>query len=247
MAVLTELTAITAGLFVLWLLTMISLPIVRRLCGTAGEPVAISLGVLLQSVLVGALLLEHWGPARAVATAGGVVVLAWLVEFSGSRTGYPFGGYVYTERLRPQIGHVPIAVPLAWLMMLPPSWAVSEAVLGTSSGPAFVLLAAAAFTAWDLFLDPQMVTWGFWRWERRGGYFGVPISNYLGWFVVAALMTAVLQPPAMPVHALLVIYGVTWILQTIAQLVFWNLRGPGMIGALAMGAAVAAAVIRLTA
>ncbi len=247
MGALAELTPITATLFALWLLTMISLPIVRRVWGVAGEPAAISLGVVLQSLLVSALLVGHWGVLRGLATAAGVVLLAWLVEFSGSQTGYPFGGYVYTERLRPQLAHVPVAVPLAWLMMLPPSWAVAEAVLGTSSGPAFVLLAAAAFTAWDLFLDPQMVTWGFWRWEQRGGYFGVPLSNYLGWFVVAALMTAVLQPPTMPVYALLVIYGVTWILQTIAQVVFWNLRGPGMIGALAMGAAVAVAVIRLTA
>jgi hypothetical protein len=50
-------------------------------------------------------------------------------------------------------------VPLAWLMMLPPAWAVARLVAG-GPGIAFILTAALAFTAWDLFLDPQMVAWG---------------------------------------------------------------------------------------
>ena len=35
-----------------------------------------------------------------------------------------------------------------------------------------VVLGAAALTAWDLFLDPQMTTEGYWRWARRGRYRG---------------------------------------------------------------------------
>src|SRR5690606_41755819 len=30
----------------------------------------------------------------------------------------------------------------------------------------FILVSALALTVWDLFLDPQMVAWGFWIWER---------------------------------------------------------------------------------
>jgi hypothetical protein len=36
---------------------------------------------------------------------------------------------------------------------------------------------AAALTAWDLFLDPQMVGEGYWTWERRGRYRDIPLSN----------------------------------------------------------------------
>ncbi len=242
---LAELQPLTVVLLVLWLVTMISLPIVRRVAGKSAEPAAISAGVVMQSLLVLTVLSVQWGFVRGVSTGLAVALLAWVVEYSGSRTGFPFGGYIYTERLQPQLGHVPVVVPLAWLMMLPPSWAIAQAILGTSSGLAFALIAAAAFTAWDLFLDPQMVTWGLWRWQRRGRYFGVPLTNYLGWFVVAALMTAVLQPPQLPLYPLLFIYALMWILETIAQLVFWNLQGPGMIGALAMGAAVVAATLQL--
>src|SRR5258708_11338764 len=36
---------------------------------------------------------------------------------------------------------------------------------------------------WDLGFDPQASTiQRFWIWEQGGGYFGVPLTNYLGWF-----------------------------------------------------------------
>jgi uncharacterized membrane protein len=36
---------------------------------------------------------------------------------------------------------------------------------------------------WDLGFDPQASTiQHFWIWEQGGGYFGVPLTNYLGWF-----------------------------------------------------------------
>jgi uncharacterized membrane protein len=31
---------------------------------------------------------------------------------------------------------------------------------------------------------------GFWRWSVPGLYFGVPISNFAGWFLVSLLMFA---------------------------------------------------------
>src|SRR5258708_16908687 len=37
--------------------------------------------------------------------------------------------------------------------------------------------------AWDLGMDPTNSTIRhLWIWEQGGGYFGVPLTNYLGWF-----------------------------------------------------------------
>jgi len=37
--------------------------------------------------------------------------------------------------------------------------------------------------AWDLGMDPTSSTIRhLWIWEQGGGYFGVPLTNYLGWF-----------------------------------------------------------------
>ncbi|MCU1685728.1 MAG: hypothetical protein JWQ81_6467, partial [Amycolatopsis sp.] len=41
---------------------------------------------------------------------------------------------------------------------------------------------AFAMTAWDLAFDPSSSTIKqTWIWEHAGGFFGVPLVNYLGW------------------------------------------------------------------
>lgn len=236
-------------LFILaWVLTMIAQPIVRWLYGDQFLSVGVGIAVLCQVGAVIAVLLPAWGVRRMVAAVVGVAVCAWLVEYIGSTTGLPFGAYDYTDRLQPQLGNVPVIIPLAWLMMLPPAWAVATAILRpqqrrtqSSVGRllAFVALSAVAFTAWDLFLDPQMVRWGFWVWNQSGAYFGIPLLNFAGWLLASALITAlvygVLRPPAVPVRPLLTIYAITWVLETIGLGIFWGMVGPALIGCAVMG------------
>lgn len=38
----------------------------------------------------------------------------------------------------------------------------------------------------DWILDPVAVQFGFWVWEQPGEFFGIPLDNYFGWFMVAA-------------------------------------------------------------
>jgi putative membrane protein len=130
---------------------------------------------------------------------------------------------------------VPLLIPLAWLMMLPPAWAVGSWLSGTDRGLRFVLVSAGAFTAWDLFLDPQMVAWGYWQWATPGGYFGIPWLNFGGWFLSSALITLVARPSALPIKPLLLIYIITWLLQSIGQALFWAMPGPALVGFLVMG------------
>ena len=92
-----------------------------------------------------------------------------------------------------------------------------------------------AFTAWDLFLDPQMVGWGYWVWAEPGGYFGIPWINFFGWFVASALITFAVRPQQPPITPLLAIYTITWFLQTVGQALFWNMLGPALVGFVGMG------------
>lgn len=227
-----------AVMLVGWVLTMISLPIVKYFYGEGGVHWGVVAGVLLQVVTVLLILHHAWGIRRTVWVAGMVVVLAWGVEAIGSSTGFPFGTYHYTDKLQPHLAHVPWLIPLAWLMMLPPAWAVADRLTGSTRGLTYVGLSALAFTVWDLFLDPQMVAWGLWLWDDPGGYFGIPWTNYLGWLLAAALITVVVRPQKLPVYPLLIIYTVTWVLETIGLLVFWGLAGPALVGFVAMGSLV---------
>ncbi len=227
-----------------WVLTMISLPILRWTVGDAAVPAGVLLAVLLQGSAVLTLLWQAWGVGRTLRLAILIGVLAWGVEVVGSRTGFPFGVYHYTNALQPQALGVPLVIPLAWLMMLPPAWAVARLITGRYGTIAFILTSALAFTAWDLFLDPQMAAWDFWVWEQPGGYFGIPWVNFLGWLAASALLTALVRPTDLPLLPLLLIYVITWALESIGLIVFWGLPGPGIVGFVAMGVMTAAAVLQ---
>jgi lycopene beta-cyclase len=220
---------------VVWTLIMVALPIVRVLASTETFNTLVVVSVIVQAMAVMVIVGERWGWKRTIWMALGAAVITWVLEAIGSATGFPFGEYDYTASLQPQLAGVPLVIPLAWLMMLPPAWAVAQILVEHGPRWAFILVSAAAFTAWDLFLDPQMVSWGYWVWENPNGYFGIPWINYFGWFLSATLLSAVLRPQPVPVRPLLIIYSITWALESIGLIVFFGLPGPGLVGLSVMG------------
>ena len=236
-----------------WILVMICVPIVRWTAGAGAERIGIAAGVFAQVAVVIVTLAAGLGPYALVVVVS-VPVLGWASEVLGSRTGFPFGSYTYTNVLQPQLADVPVLIPLAWLMMMPPSWAVG-ASLAPNNPVAQWAIAAAAFTAWDVYLDPLMVGWDFWRWKRRGWYLGIPLTNYLGWFAVAFVITAALALLAgavgipllesLPTGPMLLVFVITWILQFIGQFAFWKLHASAVAGLLAMGVFVVLLILRL--
>lgn len=235
-----------SALFILgWMLTMIAVPIAIWTVGLTAVPGMMMIATLFQATAVFVLLLARWGWRQTLATAVLIALLGWALEAIGTATGFPFGTYDYTDKLQPQLAHVPLLIPLAWFMMMPVSWGVAS-LLGGGTRPwwRFVLLSAATMTAWDLFLDPQMVMWEFWLWRDvpAFNYFGIPWLNYFGWLLGSAVITAVvmlvLKPEwdKLPQRAFLVIYSIIWFLQTFGLLFFWGLVGPALVGGTVMGA-----------
>lgn len=222
-------------LAVAWLTCTIGLPIAQAIGGARALTIGVTVTVLLQAGLAMLLLQRAAGARRALWMIGAVVALGWAFEAVGSRTGFPFGAYHYTDRLQPQLLGVPVLIPLAWLMMMPPAWAVAGRIAGGTRRAGFVVVSALAFTAWDLFLDPQMVLWGLWVWDPPGAYFGVPLANFVGWLLASGLITALARPPALPARPLLLVYTATWLLETIGLALFWGQVGPAACGFLGMG------------
>ncbi|MCC6601792.1 MAG: carotenoid biosynthesis protein [Anaerolineae bacterium] len=238
---ITSSPSLTSTLIALWVLAMIGLPIMKWIWGPGIIPLGLTVGVLLQATAVFLTLRDSWGWQRTVATAVVIALLTLFVEWLGSTTGFPFGRYRYTDLMQPQIAHVPVLIPFAWFMMLPAAWAVTRQIQAQLPGKwathrgLYLLLAGLAFTAWDLFLDPQMVAWGLWVWHEPGGYFGIPWVNYVGWWGTAVLLTALIQPQNLPTKPLLIIYTITWFLETFGLLFFWGLPGPALVGGVVMG------------
>jgi putative membrane protein len=190
----------------------------------------------MQSVSVVLALQVTWSAERVALSVLTIAIVAFGAEVLGVSSGIPFGRYEYTDALAPQIIGVPILISLAWVMMLAPSWAVAWSIMGNSGSRAVhALLSGLTFSAWDLYLDPQMVDHGLWTWLQPGGYFGVPWINFVGWAVTAALITFLLSPRHLDGIRLMLIYTLTWIFQGIALGFFWGQPGPAICGFLGMG------------
>jgi len=205
----------------------------------------ITVGVVMQCTAVLAVLQASWGWRRTAQVFLLVTLMAFLAEWLGSTTGFPFGKYHYTSLLQPQLAGVPLLIPLAWMMMLPPAWGIAHTILNHPAKQAAwqgTILSAFAFTAWDLFLDPQMTAWGFWVWEIPGAYFGIPLINFAGWLLVSAVITAVVRPSNLPRFPLILIYTITWLLQSIGLGIFWSQPLPALVGFLTMGFFVVVAI-----
>ncbi|WP_445255580.1 carotenoid biosynthesis protein [Nocardioides aurantiacus] len=181
-------------------------------------------------------------------TAGGLGLVA---EAVGVSTGYPFGGYDYTGTLGAEVLGVPVLVPLAWTMMAWPALVVARVLVpdprGWAGRLATVGVAAWALTAWDVFLDPQMVDAGHWAWDtptpNLPGVEGIPLTNFAGWLLVAAVITGVLdrlvpraRRPVLRREAVpLTVYLWTYFSSVMANAVFFGRPAVALVGALVMG------------
>lgn len=227
---------------------------------------------------------QVWGAAAAVrllAVAAGVGLAA---EALGVHTGIPFGEYRYTGTLTPQLLGVPVIVPLAWAMMAYPSLVLGRVLApalapvvargrqGATRAAAVALSGGWTLAAWDLFLDPQMVSAGYWRFtvaesglpgmaplpaaalaDASAVPVGIPWTNHLGWLVVGTLMVAALDAvlprhPADDAATLLVPAALlvwTWAGSALALAAFLELPAAAAWGAVGMGLTVVPFLLRI--
>jgi putative membrane protein len=134
---------------------------------------------------------------------GSLVSLA--AELIGTSTGYPFGGYSYTTLLGYRILNlVPFPIPISWYFMLYCSLAMCGRLLKSDDSPMgrwkWALVGGAILTAWDVAMDPAMVVTAHWVWAEPGFFYGMPITNWIGWLftgtIVARVMLTFLPPSA---------------------------------------------------
>jgi putative membrane protein len=112
-----------------------------------------------------------------------------ILENLGVLTGFPFGHYYFTDLMGPKLFHVPILLGLAYVGMSYLSWTLGRLILGGLRVVTLPLIASFIMVAWDLSQDPVWSTvLHAWIWLRGGPYFGVPVSNFLGWYLTVYLI-----------------------------------------------------------
>jgi uncharacterized membrane protein len=156
-------------------------------------------GVLLlaQTVLMTVFTLLHGSRRygwRAILVYYAVTLLVSnILENLSILTGFPFGNYHYTTG--PQLFLVPLAIGPFYAAIGYLAWTIATLLVGEvrrGSGRLTAVgtpvIASFAMVAWDLAMDPTRATiQKFWIWENSGGFFGVPLVNFLGWSLTTYL------------------------------------------------------------
>ncbi|GAB6040723.1 carotenoid biosynthesis protein [Endothiovibrio diazotrophicus] len=110
-------------------------------------------------------------------------LFGWLVEYS--QLIRPDSEYYYTQAVVSLPGPMPLGVVLGWGIMMFILVMTTEALaLHWTVRP---LLAGLLGVSLDLVADPPFVYMDFWVWKNGGAWFGIPWSNYVGWFLLLAL------------------------------------------------------------
>jgi len=112
-------------------------------------------------------------------------------EVAGVNAGIPFGRYEYVSLVTPRVFGVPLSVPLMWGFYAYLTYLIASSII-TRKDTAGVILrvtyASLLMVALDLAMDPFMVS-KIHAWVWLGGWgpawFGVPASNFVGWFIVS--------------------------------------------------------------
>jgi uncharacterized membrane protein len=144
--------------------------------------------------------------------------VAFAAEFSSIHGGFPFGDYYYIEATHNQelwIAGVPFMDSLSFSFLTftgyTCAWHLVAAFKGKNTQPDDSLYQALRRSPWvlifgalittlmDVIIDPVALMGDRWflgqihGWPRGGDYFGVPWTNFAGWYLVTAVTIGVNQ------------------------------------------------------
>lgn len=140
------------------------------------------------------------------------LVLAYLVaygsEFSATRNGFPFGMYVYLDETRVRelwISNIPFWDSLSFVFLSYFSWIVAASALRPAdpdsalSSPKSAFLGGFLMMLLDVVIDPLTLLGDRWflgkiyYYPYGGSYFGVTLTNFLGWWFVGSAVIFLFQ------------------------------------------------------
>ena len=134
---------------------------------------------------------ERYGLPAMLAFLAIMFVVVNLTENLSIATGLPFGNFEHTPAMGPKLFYVPVIVGFAYFSAGYLGWALANLLLGEPDRDrgalalfATPVVAMFITTAWDACIDPIGGTVARnWIWKDGGGYFGVPLSNFIGWMI----------------------------------------------------------------
>jgi uncharacterized membrane protein len=160
----------------------------------------------------------HFGFKRTLLFGIAGYLIAWLSELSSIHNGFPYGYYHYLENTKGKelwILGVPLMDSISYVFLAYASYSFSLLIISPLTRSKWILyvletmkirgslyariLGAILFVYLDIIIDPVALKGDRWFlgqiYEYPGGgvYFGVPLSNFCGWFVTGFFMIYAFQ------------------------------------------------------
>ncbi len=109
-------------------------------------------------------------------------LIGYFIEVIGVASGFPFGEYSYGRTLGFKVLDVPLLIGVNWFIL---SYGFGMLTAGLRANK-FVkaLVGALGMVGLDFFIEPIAIRFDYWAWAEHS----IPLSNYLGWFVIAFLI-----------------------------------------------------------
>jgi putative membrane protein len=180
---------------ILW--TLVSVAVAVNLAGgllTDVWPPTLLATIITLSLVVFALTHGSitYGVRGITVFAAICLVVSNVIEQVGVVTGIPFGNYHYGDHLGPKLFMVPVLIGPAYFGIAYLAWSLARVTLSAAGLQRSVLIfalplvASLVMVACNLSYDPLISTVRRgWIWRDGGAYFGVPASNFVGWFVTS--------------------------------------------------------------
>lgn len=126
--------------------------------------------------------------------------VGFLAEYLGVNFGILFGDYAYGQTLGPKMLGVPWVIGANWFVVM---FAAASIANVTRLHVIFkIVIGAALATLLDFFIEPVAMRFDFWDWQNHI----VPMSNYVGWFFISALLVALFYALKLEAKSKLPIY-----------------------------------------
>jgi putative membrane protein len=127
-----------------------------------------------------------------ISTAAELISLKTRINFFGVSYRYLPDPQYFSSKIR-LLGVYPIEVVFAWVIFKYLSFCLALLIVEAFGLPRVIdiLLPPLILVSVDLILDPVSVNINkLWEWKKGGRYFGIPLQNFVGWYMVGLVTSA---------------------------------------------------------